>query len=176
MQFRKLRTIFSGKTLAGFAVALVATVAVLGGTGMLTPGDGVTGVVLGRGSFTENTDIKFKIGDGKRDVIHVPRARQTVVQRIDIAAGGHTGWHSHPGPVVVVIKSGTMSFYDGDDPTCTPKIYSAGDAFIDSGQGHSHIARNETGVPLELYATYFDVPVGGAFRIDVDPAPQNCSF
>lgn len=175
MIIRKLKTLFSGKALLLTTTALVATVVVVGGTTLLTPGSGVTGVVFTRGSFTESTDIKFKVGDRKRDVIHVPRAQETVVQRIDIEPGGHTGWHSHPGPVVVVIKSGTMSFYDGDDPTCTVKTYSAGDAFIDSGQGHSHIARNETGATLELYATYFDVPVGGAFRLDAED-PGYCQF
>lgn len=72
-----------------------------------------------------------------------------------------------------------MSFYDSDDPTCTARIYSAGQAFVDSGQGHVHIARNEGSVPLELYVTYFDVtpgvPAPDAFRIDV-PNPGNCSF
>ena len=175
MTFHKLRTLVPGKLALLAAVGLFAVIAVSGATALLTPGSGVTGVVFARGSFTESTDIKFKVGEGKREVIHVPRAQETVVQRIDVAAGGHTGWHSHPGPVVVVIKSGTMSFYDGDDPTCTVKTYSAGDVFIDAGQGHSHIARNETGENLELYATYFDVPVGEPFRIDM-PDPGYCQF
>jgi len=97
------------------------------------------------------------------------------MQQIVIAPGGNTGWHSHPGPVVVLIKSGQMSFYDSEDPTCTVRTYSAGEAFIDSGQGHVHIARNEGSVNLELWATYFDVPVGGAFRINAD-SPGNCGF
>jgi len=76
--------------------------------------------------------------------------------------------------VVVLIKSGSMSLYSGDDPTCAARIYTAGQAFIDSGQGHVHIARNESSTQsLELWAVYFDVPPGGAFRIDA-PAPGNC--
>jgi len=105
-----------------------------------------------------------------------------VVQQIVIAPGGNTGWHSHPGPVVVVVQAGQLSFYDSEDPTCTVRTYSAGQVFVDSGQGHVHIARNEGSVNLELWATYFDVPpvnpniVGsGAFRIDA-PDPGNCSF
>jgi quercetin dioxygenase-like cupin family protein len=104
-----------------------------------------------------------------------------VVQQIVIGPGGHTGWHSHPGPVVVLIKSGQMSFYDGEDPTCTVRTYSAGQSFVDRGQGHVHIARNEsTSQRLELWATYFDVPPvvpgvpgSGAFRIDAE-SPGNC--
>ena len=93
-----------------------------------------------------------------------------------LAPGGSTGWHSHPGPVVVLIKSGALTFYDNEDPSCTGRTYVAGQAFIDSGQGHVHIARNEsTSQNLELWATYFDVPPGGAFRIDVSN-PGICSF
>lgn len=178
MQFRKLRTVMSGKMFAGFAVALVATVAVLGGTGMLTPGTGVSATSPTRASFVEATDIKIKVGDGKQQVMHVPNAAQTVMHKITIKSAidnggipGSTGWHSHPGPVVVLIESGEMTFYDDD---CSMRRYTAGQAFIDSGQGHAHVARNEGNVDLVLAATYFDVPVNGAFRLDVDPAPAVC--
>jgi quercetin dioxygenase-like cupin family protein len=146
------------------------------GAALVTPGAGVvTAAVVARASFADPTDLKFKIEDRGQQVIQVNNARETVMQQIIIAPGGHTGWHSHPGPVVVLIKSGQMSFYDSEDPTCTVRIYSAGEAFIDSGQGHVHIARNEGSVNLELWATYFDVPIGGAFRIDA-PNPGNCAF
>jgi hypothetical protein len=47
---------------------------------------------------------------------------------------------------------------------------------MDIGQGHVHIGRNQSSSQnVELLVTYFDVPPGGAFRIDaVDPG--NCSF
>ncbi len=135
----------------------------------------VSAPVFARASFVDPTDIKFKVKDGSQEVIHVKDARETVIQQIIIGPDGHTGWHSHPGPVVVLIKSGQMSFYDSEDPTCTVRTYSAGQAFVDSGQGHVHIARNEGSENLELWATYFDVPTGGAFRIDA-PNPGNCSF
>jgi hypothetical protein len=54
----------------------------------------------------------------------------------------------------------------GGDPACTSRTCSAGQAFVGSGQGHVHIARNESGQNLELWATYFDVPLAGAFRLD----------
>jgi quercetin dioxygenase-like cupin family protein len=150
-------------------VALFATVAVA------TPGSGiVSGTVFARASFADPTDLKLKIKGRNQEVIQVNNARETVVQQIIIAPGGSTGWHSHPGPVVVLIKSGQMSFYSSEDPTCTARTYSAGQSFVDSGQGHVHIARNLGSVNVELWATYFDVPPGGAFRIDV-PNPGNCS-
>ena len=58
--------------------------------------------------------------------------------------------------------------------TMLGRTYSTGQAFIDSGQGHVHIGRNlSQSQNLELVATYFDVPPGGAFRIDAAD-PGNC--
>jgi quercetin dioxygenase-like cupin family protein len=142
-----------------------------------TPGTGIISApVLARASFADPTDVRFRVKDGNRSVINAPNSGETLVQQIVIGPGGNTGWHSHPGPVVVLIKEGTMSFYDADDPTCTVRTYVQGQAFVDRGQGHSHIARNEsTTANLELYATYFDVPAGQPFRIDM-PDPGTCSF
>jgi quercetin dioxygenase-like cupin family protein len=158
-------------------IAVVAVTAAAGIAAVMTPGAGIVRApVLARAGFVDPTDIKFKVKDGNSDVLHVPDADDTVVQEIVIAPGGHSGWHSHPGPVVILIKSGQMSFYDGDDPSCTVRTYSAGQAFIDSGQGHVHIARNEGSQDLEIWAVYFDVPPGQSFRTDVSPAPGNCTF
>lgn len=161
--------------LKGWHLAFAALVAVCATVAVATPGAGIiSGTVFARASFADPTDLKFKINGGSQEVIQVGNARETVVQQIVIAPGGTTGWHSHPGPVVVLIKSGTMSFYSSEDPTCTARIYSAGQSFVDSGQGHVHIARNEGTTNLELWATYFDVPPGGAFRIDA-ANPGTCS-
>ena len=174
---KKILGVVSGRQLA--LAAIVAAVSSVAVAAVLTPGSMVSGVIFARASFADQTDIKFKIKGQGQEVINVNNAGDTVMQKIVIAPGGHTGWHSHPGPVVVLIGSGEMSFYDSEDPTCTVRTYSAGQAFVDSGQGHVHIARNEGSVPLELYATYFDVAPGvpppDAFRVDA-ANPGNCSF
>jgi hypothetical protein len=164
---------------SGLAKACVALcVGMAAATGALaTPGSGVvTSPVVARGAFADSTDIKFKITGFGQQVIHARNAQDTVVQQIVIGPGGHTGWHSHPGPVVVVIKAGALTFYSSEDPTCTGRTYTVGQAFIDSGQGHVHIARNlSASENVELWATYFDVPPGGPFRIDVGD-PGTCGF
>jgi quercetin dioxygenase-like cupin family protein len=156
------------------AAAAVSTVA---GAALATPGSGILSApVLARASFVDPVDIKFKVGGLDQDNIHVRDAQETVMQQIVIGPGGHTGWHSHPGPAVVLIKSGELTLYSSEDPTCTGRTYSAGQAFVDSGQGHVHIARNLSQTQnTELLVTYFDVPVGGLFRIDV-PDPGTCGF
>lgn len=158
------------------SIVVLAAVTAAAVAAVFTPGFNIVRApVLARAGFVDSTDIKLKVRDGSSEVLHVPDAADTVVQEIVIGPSGHSGWHSHPGPVVILIKSGQMSFYDGDDPTCTVRTYGPGQAFIDSGQGHVHIARNEGAENLEIWAVYFDVPPGQSMRTDA-PNPGNCSF
>ena len=88
-----------------------------------------------------------------------------------------TGWHTHPGPSLIVVTQGTVTVYDGDDPTCMPHVYTANtanNAFVDDGGGHVHIIRDESGAPAQTIAVQL-VPKGAARRQDV-PDPGNCSF
>lgn len=96
-------------------------------------------------------------------------------QTITLQPGGHTGWHSHPGPVLVVVKSGTFTLYDGNDADCEPQVFTTGQAFVDEGGGHVHIGRNQSDAIVELSVTYL-LPVGAGPRTDVSPAPGNCPF
>ena len=88
--------------------------------------------------------------------------------------GGHSGWHTHPGPCLITIKSGTDTFYDGDDPTRTPHIYPTGAGVIDPGDGHIHVLRNEGNVDL-VTVTVQILPAGALRRIDA-PDPGNYAF
>ena len=155
--------------------AVVATA--LTGALLATPASGtLSSTILARAGFVEAVDIKFKLSEGYQEVIHVPDARDTVIQQVVLAPGGQSGWHSHPGPVVVLVKSGELTFYDGESSQCTAHTYVAGQAFIDRGQGHIHLAANlSTTSNAELWFTYFDVPPGASQRIDV-ANPGNCPF
>jgi quercetin dioxygenase-like cupin family protein len=161
--------------LASVAVAGLVTAVVR--TAMATPPSNiVSATVVARASFVQPTDIKFKINNGSEEVIQAPEVQETVMQQIIIGPGGSTGWHSHPGPAVALIKAGALALYSSDDPTCTPRIYSAGEAFVDSGQGHVHLGRNASSTEnVEVWVTYFDVPPGGSPRLDA-ANPGNCGL
>jgi quercetin dioxygenase-like cupin family protein len=94
------------------------------------------------------------------------------VVKIDVKPGGHSGWHYHPGPVLVVVQTGTITFYMGDDPSCSPQVHPAGTTFIEEG-GMVGLARNEGTVDAIVAATFF-VPAGGLTRIDA-AEPANCA-
>jgi quercetin dioxygenase-like cupin family protein len=95
---------------------------------------------------------------------------EVAVQRIVAKPGATFGWHSHPGPTIVTVLSGTLSFYHAED--CTTEIeYTANQSFSNLPD-EIHLARNEGSVDLVIYASYFvplRTPVVG-LRID-QPSP-----
>jgi quercetin dioxygenase-like cupin family protein len=162
--------VLSSVAVAGLVTAVVRTAVAT------PPSNIVSATVVARASFVQPTDIKFKIDSGSEEVIQAPELQETVIQQIIIGPGGSTGWHSHPGPAVAMIKAGALALFSSEDPTCTPRIYLAGQAFVDKGQGHVHLGRNLSSTEnVEVWVTYFDVPPGGPVRLDA-PNPGNCGF
>jgi len=88
-----------------------------------------------------------------------------------------SGWHTHPGPSLVIVTQGTITAYEGNDPTCTPHVYSATgtNAFVDIGSGDVHIIRNESGAVAKTVVVQL-IPKDATRRIDVSPPPGNCPF
>ena len=166
----------ANRRLVSAVVAAAATA--LASSVLATQGSGTTGVVAARAAFADIVDLKFSIRDDYRgrDNIQVRNAGDTVMQQITFEPGGYSGWHSHPGPAVVLVASGQLTFYDGDDESCSGRTFSAGQALIDPGQGHVHFAVNQGSIPTVVWVTYFDVPPGtGGMGVRVDaPAPGNC--
>ena len=133
------------------------------------------GTILARGAFADATDVQLRTRiAGKMRVMNVQNSADVIVQNVTIDPGATTGWHSHHGPVVVVVAAGTMTLYQGDDPSCTPHVYTVGQAFVDPGQGNVHIAINEGSTGVQLLATYFDVPPGAGPAIP-HPNPGHCA-
>ena len=95
------------------------------------------------------------------------------VNQVTIQPGGTLGWHYHPGPSFVVVKSGTATFYMGDDPTCTRHVIPTGGTLFEPAN-MVHIVRNEGDAPLVNVVVQL-VPTGAPRLISV-PSPGNCPF
>ena len=137
-----------------------------------TAGSGSQSTLIGRATFAERFHVKRKT-DGWEVDIKAKDPLDVAVQTITFQPGGQSGWHRHPGPVFIQVVSGTMTFYESDDPACRPTVRTAGQGYLDAGD-HAHIARNESGAPATNVVTYF-APPGAALRIDA-PSPGNCPF
>ena len=160
-------------------VLLVAAVGatIYAGEVLATSSQGFTGTTLAKATFGE-IDSHVVAEPGWQEKIKTQGASDLYVQQNTwdpSACGGcipSSGWHTHPGPSLVIVTQGTVTEYDGDDPTCTPHVYPQGSTFIDSGGGHVHLLRNESGSQAVTVAVQL-VPAGFVRRID-RPNPGYC--
>lgn len=160
----------SQRTRIFIAVASVAVVA-LAGAALATPPTGFTTNVLARGSAGElhakHDGIRLKTRHGV--------AADVAVATVTIDPGGSSGWHHHPGLVVVVVQSGTVTFYDEN---CRADVHEAGETFIESSDSPG-LAKNNGTTTAVVEATFI-VPSSTPpapptpLRID-DPQPNLCN-
>ena len=83
------------------------------------------------------------------------------VSKNTIAPGGSSGWHRHPGVVLVTVQTGTLTRYDSK---CKRDTFTAGQSFWEAGP-HPLVVRNETNHEVINYVTSL-APTGAALRID----------
>lgn len=170
---------------AAVAAAVGVGFLLLGGAALGTPGSGVLpdpgppapGTrVHARGTLDTNTGSNLVINSKSGVHVKAPDSTDVVTQVIAIGPGGHTGWHSHPGPVLVTVKEGSLHLIYADDATCEGTVYEAGDSFVDRGDETVHIARASPFSGVVLWATYFvpGQPVSTAFRIDAADPQTGC--
>ena len=162
----------SGVGRLAMAATAMAAAALTATPALGTPASGFTAVqqwkggygpMLVKGEKAGTWDVKIST-KGESDVY---------VTRNSIAIGGQSGWHMHPGPSLITVTVGEITAYDGHDPLCAPKVYRAGEGFIDSGD-HAHLLKNESGAPAETVAVQF-LADESTRRIDASQ-PNNCKF
>lgn len=131
-----------------------------------TPGVGLTITNLS-GPATLGPVSTTSENDGLEIELKTKGSSHVYVARIQIAPGGRGGWHSHPGPSIISVVSGTATFYHAHDPN-TPHLYFTGNGFVEDANV-VHDVRNEGDIDLELVVLQI-VPLGAPRRID-QPQP-----
>lgn len=156
--FNSMRSSSAAAVLAIAAAGIFATAAAASPGSGTTPENFTTGTLPDSVHFNSDR-VKFQTKD----------ATLVRVQRLTFAPGAYTGWHHHPGVVVVAVESGSLTITHSNCSDST--TYSAGDVFVE-GSDESHEARSPEGAVI--YVTYV-VPhtspiVPTTFRTE-DPVP-----
>src|SRR5207248_2144461 len=101
----------------GFAAGLV----------WATPGSGITTTIVSGPIVLDESQVVTQ--SPNHGVIFKTKGLSDVwVVRNVIVPGGHTGWHSHPGPSIVSVVSGQATEYRSDEPGAI--VHAAGTAFV----------------------------------------------
>jgi quercetin dioxygenase-like cupin family protein len=132
---------------------------VFAGTALATGATGFHPTIFARGTLaapvqTNMGFIKFQTKD----------AIDVVTASVTLDAHASSGWHSHPGVVLVTVVTGTVTFYDDQ---CAAATHPAGTSFVES-DGATGLARNESDTAASIYVVYL-VPSGtpnSGLRID----------
>jgi hypothetical protein len=166
------------------AIAAIATVGALAGAALLVlpaqatqppPTPPVTTTILARSLFDAiHVNAHAHTADRWKAQLKTHGLSDVYVVDNKFPPQASTGWHSHPGPSLILVVAGTVTNYLGDYPSCTPHTYATGAGFIDPGGGDVDLLRNETGAPAETIAVQL-LPKDAARRIDV-PDPGTCPF
>ena len=146
-----------------FAIAGLAAASAIGTSATASPPSGIAIENLATGTLKGDNQqnsgqVKFQT---KSDT-------STLVQKLTFSAGGFTGWHHHPGIVIVTVKTGTIQLMHSD---CSVHEYgpgsSHGSVFIE-GEQRVHEARSAGGATV--YAAYV-APAASppVFRIENEP-------
>ena len=122
-----------------------------------------------RSVFPDEIDMKLKLKHpgGGTMVVNVGDPSRTVDIKYTVQPGAQFPWHSHYGPVIVNIISGSLTYVPAG--TCEERTYSAGESFVDAGHGHVHTAFNPGSAPTVFIATFFEAPETGPLLIPADP-------
>jgi Cupin domain len=155
-------------------LGILAIVGVYAGTVLATPPSGQSTTTLARAPFDP---LRIK---AQSDPANSWQAKMKtrgasdfyVIDNTFAANGGTSGWHSHPGPSLVFVVSGTITNYASDGDDCMQQDYTAGQGFVDEGDDHVHMIKNNGSVAARTIAVQF-LPAGATRRIDA-PDPGNC--
>ena len=181
---------------AGLVSGAAATVVVA--QALATPGSGAVSSYVARGPVSQSVVIGVPETKTATKTVRVRVGRKTVTRRVSftyntvsslmtcgatacdtayqqltIAPGGHTGWHTHPGPTFVAVAQGEGTLYHAMSG-CPATKYAAGSGFMQPPT-EVHNMRNEGSAPLVLWA-FYTLPPGtsnAAIRID-QPKPAEC--
>jgi hypothetical protein len=157
-----------------WAAATVGVVAVIGMFATVALGShasnlfGITGTEI---FVTANLDHTVQL-NSDRVKFQTKGPTDVRVQKIVVGAGGYSGWHHHPGIVIVTVASGDLTFTHSD---CSSTTYGPGlpdgNVFVEGGDDPGQ-ASSVAGATL--YVT-FVAPDGAGFRIDDhDFQPASC--
>jgi hypothetical protein len=160
MKLTRVRLLAVGVVVAGLAGAAVLAPAAFG-----SPGSGFTVTTL----VTADLDHTVQVNsDGVK--LQTKEPTDVRVQRFDFQAGSFTGWHHHPGVVIIAIESGSLTFWDSE---CNATTYGPGLAtgavLTESGDEPGQVTSANGATSYVTYiAPSADPPV---FRIEDNPPP-----
>jgi quercetin dioxygenase-like cupin family protein len=123
-----------GRAIRTFAGLTTAAGILLFTVSQATPPAGVvSNVMLAQGATAVPLAEKISVGGW---TLHLEDKGQSefYFQDLVLAPSGRTGWHAHPGLLLITIKEGSVEWYDHN---CGKRTYAAGQSFTEAAEPHN---------------------------------------
>jgi quercetin dioxygenase-like cupin family protein len=93
------------------------------------------------------------------------------VRQVTLNANETISWHTHTGPSLVLVKTGSVTMSAADGKTCGVDTYSAGSAFVHPEDAHRFVAGGDG---AEIYIVYL-LPEDASPAATFVDAPAACA-
>lgn len=141
-----------------FGTAAAATMATVA---LAEPGSGVSAAPSIAAPLNETVDA-----DHDRIRLRTKELTDIRVQKLTFTPGSKSGWHHHPGVIIVAVQKGKVTLTDQD---CVSQTYGPGEAagsvFVEA---HDNPQQATSAAGAEAFVTVI-VPRGAQARIEDDP-------
>ena len=102
------------------------------------PAGVVSNVIVAQGATTSPIKKRADVAGGWAVSLEDRGHSEFYFQDLVVGPGGYTGWHSHPGVLLITVKEGSVDFYDKD---CAKRTYTAGQSFTEGADPHAAVNR-----------------------------------
>lgn len=155
------------KSLALARLAIAFTATAIGSPAVASPASGITSSILATGDLEQAVNYNHD-----RIKLQTKDPADVRVQRLDFAAGAYSGWHHHPGVVIVTVTAGLITVVDEQCRTMTYGPGSPNGSVFVEGHDSPMEARSTSGGTV--YATYI-APSASPPVFRIEDAAQTCS-
>ena len=147
----------------GLSTVTLISAALIAVPALASSGSGIASVVL----VTADNDAEGHI-NSDRIKFQTKGPTDVRIQKLTFAAGAYSGWHHHPGFIIVAVKTGLVTLSQSD---CSSKSYGPGSSngavFV---EGHDDAQQATSAAGAEVYVTYVAPSADPrVFRIEDDP-------
>ena len=142
-------------------VGIVASATAVATVALGSPGSGTSATILApRSMFSDSVQV-----NDDRIKFQTKGPTDFVTQEVTFVPHAFSGWHHHPGVILVLVKSGHVTTHDEN---CQTKTYGPGEAFVESGTAPFMVS-NESDTEIAVDVATQVAPTGSPFRIEDDP-------
>jgi len=132
------------RRIEGLLLGIAASAAVVSLAVATDPAGIVSNVFVAQGT-AGRIDEHIQIGSAWKLTPETQGESEFFHQDLVVGPGGRSGWHSHPGILLITVKEGSVDWYDND---CAKHTYAAGQSFTEGAGPHNVLNSGTTNARL----------------------------